>query len=101
MKWHYRTIRHIDTTFPDTEPYETVHEFSFDEDATNPEYDGFTFCHSYACSKEEAQRILKAYDFPPAIEVDDADHCKDEYGFDDYKKYKWLDKTVPNKEQSV
>jgi hypothetical protein len=94
MKLHYRTIRHIDSTFLATEPYETVHEFSLDEDAINPEYDGFSFSHSYACSKEEAQWILSAYDYPPVIEVDDADHFRDEYGFDDYKKYKWLDKTV-------
>ena len=97
MAWHHRTIRHIDSKFPDTEPYETVHEFMFDEENPNPEYDGFTFAHSYAFSKEEAQWILDAYNHPPAIEVDDADHTKDEYGFDDYKQYKWLDKTVPKK----
>lgn len=101
MKWHHRTIRHIDSTFPDTEPYETVHEFSFDDDATNPEYDGFTFAYSHAMSKEEAQWILDAYNHPPAIEVDDADYKEDEYRFPDYTKYKWLDKRVPNKKQSV
>ena len=102
MKLHYRTIRHIDSRFPDSEPYETAHEFSFDDEALVPEYDGFTFCHSHAFSKEEAQWILRAYDYPPVIEVDDADHhFRDEYGFPDYTKYKWLDKQVPKKEQSV
>jgi hypothetical protein len=101
MKWHYRTIRHIDSRWPDTEPYETAHEFSYDPDAITPEYDGFCPSPCHAMSKEEAQWILDAYNHPPAIEVDDADHLKDEYGFDDYTKYKWLDKRVPEKEQKV
>lgn len=106
MKLHYRTIRHIDSRFPDTEPYETAHEFSFDDEALDvpeyvPEYNGFSFCHSHAMSKEEAQWILRAYDYPPVVEVDDADYVKDEYGFDDYKKYTWLDKAVPNKKEEA
>jgi hypothetical protein len=101
MKWHYRTIRHIDSKFPDTEPYETAHEFSYDHNAKEPEYDGFTFAHSHAMSKEEAQWILDAYNHPPAIEVDDSDHEIIEYGQPNYTKYKWLDKRVPKKEQKV
>ena len=95
MKWHYRTIRHIDSQFPDTEPYETVHEFSFPDEGG--EYDGFTFSDSVVMSKQEAQWILDAYNYPPAIEVDDSDHEIIEYGQPNYTKYKWLDKTVPKK----
>jgi hypothetical protein len=93
MKWHYRTIRHIDSTFPEDEPFETVHEFSYDEDG-NGEYDGFTFSHSHAFSKTEAQLILSAYDFLPVVEVDEAKFKLDEYGFPDYTEYKWLNKKV-------
>lgn len=51
FSWHHRTIRHIDSRFPDEEPYETVHEFTF----TDEEYDGFSFSIATAMSKEEEE----------------------------------------------
>ena len=97
FSWHHRTIRHIDSRFPDEEPYETVHEFSF----TGEEYDSFSFSIAIAMSKEQAQWIRDAYDHPPVIEVDEADFEPEETSFGhfpSYKKHKWLNKTVPKGE---
>jgi len=97
--WHHRTIRHIDSRFagwgvasddPEDDVYITAHEVSY----TGAEYDGFTYCHSVAQSKQEAEWILQAYNFPPIAEVDEADRYEDEYGFPTYKKFVWLDKKV-------
>ena len=93
FSWHHRTIRHIDSRFPDEEPYETTHEFTF----TGKQYDSFSFSIAIAMSKEEAQRIADAYDYPPVIEVDEADFEAEETSFGhfpSYKKYKWLDRNV-------
>jgi hypothetical protein len=101
--WHHRTIRHIDSRFegwgvasddPEDDVYITAHEFSYTGTKTGAEYDGFTHCHSVAQSKQEAEWILQAYNFPPVVEVDEADHYEDEYGFPAYKKFVWLDKKV-------
>jgi hypothetical protein len=100
MNWHHRTIRHIDSRYPETEPYETVHEFSFDRFALNPEYDGWSFSYAAALSKQEAQWMMEAYNLPPVMEVDDASYSVDAQGTPDYADYKWLDKEVPKKQTS-
>jgi hypothetical protein len=93
--WHYRTIRHVDSTDPTEPPYFTVHEFSFDK---GKDYDGFSFTTTSPRSKEEALAMAKAFDYPPVIEVDENDYEADvtAFGtFDSYRKYTWLDKKVP------
>ena len=94
MFWHHRTIRHIDSRYPDDdEPFYTAHEFSFEDN----EYDGFTFGDSVAQSKEEAEMIFDAFDYPPVIEVDEADFEMQETPFGErphYTKYVWLNKDV-------
>ena len=93
FSWHYRIIRHIDSRFPDEEPYETAHEFIIGDE----EYASFSFSVATAMSKEEAQRIRNAFDYPPVIEVDEADFEFEETDFGPfprYKKYTWLDRTV-------
>ena len=101
--WHYRTIRHIDSRFagwgvasadPEDDVYVTAHEAFY----TGEEYDAFTFSHSVAQSKQEAEWILQAYNFPPIAEVDDADLSNDEYGFPTYSKFVWLDKRLKKSE---
>ena len=101
--WHYRTIRHVDSRFagwgvasadPEDDTYVTVHEAIY----TGEEYDGFTFGNVYSQSKQEAEWILQAYNFPPIAEVDDADLSNDEYGFPTYSKFVWLDKRLKKSE---
>jgi hypothetical protein len=99
FSWHHRTIRHIDSRFPDEEPYETAHEFTFTgkQGRNTTQYDSFSFSIAIAMSKEEAQRIADAYDYPPVIEVDEADFEAEETSFGhfpSYRKYKWLDRNV-------
>ena len=74
--WHHRTIEHIYSPDPEDEPYLTVHEFTF----TGDEYDGFTFEQASPLSKQEAEWILKAFDEPPVVRVDDASMSQDEHG---------------------
>jgi hypothetical protein len=46
---------------------------------------------------EEAEWILKAFDEPPVVRVDDASIFRHEYGFTDYKKWEWLERKVKSK----
>lgn len=94
MNWHHRTIKHIHSTIPDEEVYYTVHEFYYDKKVKNvPVYDAFTQSPAYPCSKEEATFILKAYDYPPAVIVDDASIDNDE----GYVTYAWLVPHAPDR----
>lgn len=88
--WHHRTIEHINSRFPDHEPYLTVHEFTH----TRGKYDGFVISEASPRSKQEAQWILNAFDAPPVVRVDDASITEDACGFEDYDKWEWLDREV-------
>jgi len=91
--WHHRTIEHIYSTDPEDEPYLTVHEFTF----TGNEYEGFTFEQASPCSKQEAEWILKAFDYPPVVRVDDASMFQDDLGSIEYTKWEWLERKVKSK----
>ena len=91
--WHHRTIEHIDSRHPEEEPYLTVHEFSF----KGNEYEGFTFSQASPLSKQEAKWILKAFDYPPVIRVDDASIFQDGHGYIEYRKWEWLERKVKSK----
>lgn len=98
IRWHYRTMRHINSNFPEDEPFETAHQFNYDHNGTGEAYESFSFEDAISLCKEDAQRILQAYDSPPAIEVDEANYKEDEYGSPDYTEYEWLDKRVTRKQ---
>lgn len=91
FQWHHRTIRHIDSSRDDHEPYCTAHEFGY----SGTQYDGLSFCDAVAQSREEAEWIVEAFSVEPVIEVDEVDFEVDEYGFPSYTKFQWLNRTVP------
>ena len=87
--WHHRTIEFVDT-FGDKRL--VPHEFVYDKKnkAGQPLYTGFSTSGCAPQSKQEAKWMLEAYKYPPAIRVMDKDITEDEYGFPDFKEFKWL-----------
>lgn len=70
------------------EPYLSVHEVYYDDEEKpylwNPN-------KASPMDKEEAERIARAFDKEPIVEVDDASWVRTEEGYaEDYKTWKWL-----------
>jgi len=93
--WHHRTIRYIDSRYPEDEPIIKAHEFSYD--VGTEEYSGFTFGDSVAQSQQEAEWIAEAFKHPPVVEADYATIEMIESPFGNPQptfNYKWLDRKV-------
>jgi hypothetical protein len=89
MQWHHRTIKHIDSTDKDDEPYLTVHEFFAEMKDGATVYTGFSTEPASPRTLYEAKWIVDAFNHPPAVEIDDSTMRTDEMGFPDYD-YRWL-----------
>lgn len=88
MHWHHRTILHKMTDPKDS--WLSVHEFFHEKG----KYTGFTFSPASPRSKKEAKWILEAFSRPPAVEVKEDTAYIDDFGFTDYKKWKWIIKVT-------
>lgn len=93
MTWNHRTALHYDSAHPDIEEYLSVHEVYYEESGEihlwNPN-------PASPRDKEEAGWIVKAFDKPPVIRVDDASFKKvaDGYG-DEYGRWEWIKPAQP------
>lgn len=85
--WKHRTVRHVNSKFPE-EPRLTVHEVYFD-DQEKPYLWNPNGCEPE--SKKECEQMGQAFDEEPVVEVDDATITSVQEGFGvDYTSWKWL-----------
>jgi hypothetical protein len=87
MHWNHRLIEHRNSKQKDAEIWYSVHEIYYG-DKGKPKM--WAPAPASPRSKEEAQWIMNAFDFPVVAWVDDATWHRDENGFENYRKWKWI-----------